>query len=156
MSNIYAIASTAQAHTLVSSLTVDFSSGIQRPSNEVTIDTHPLLPAVYLNRRSPTAHHDMICYTTPGPAASQCKHSLTDPKGGDVAKQLAGTDILLWFYLGRDEDSNVPPKKYNNEIVQQKMNEDKLGFLSGAGCASPFALDFLILMKKLVKSIHTR
>ena len=149
LTDIYDIDSKAQAYPLVSSIPIDLSGGIEFPATEATATTHR--PAVQVNRNSPTAHFDMIL-----PPPVQAKHSLTDPSGTDIAPQLEGTDCLLWFYLGCDEDHSDPPKKYRSPMVLSKMREHKLGFLSGAGCVSPLALDFLILMKKHVKAITAR
>jgi hypothetical protein len=64
---------------------------------------------------------------------------------------VEGVERLLWFYIGRDEDDNRPPVEYQVDEVERAIVEGRLAFLSGAGCASPLVLDYLILMKKLVK-----
>lgn len=150
LKEIYAIDNTAQARDLVASIKVDLSQGICYPDlHAVTATMGGLSPAVHVNRNFPTAYHDFILPSVP-PTAAQCKHSLAAPAGTDIKPQLAGSDRLLWFYLGCDEDCTEPPKKYRIDDVQDKLDRHKLGFLSGAGCVGPFALDCLILMKKLI------
>jgi len=155
LSQIYEIATKAQAFTLVDSMKVNFSQGIKYPDHEVTTNQNIGL-AIYVNRNAPTSHHDIIMYSSPSPVAVQCKHSLQAPTANQLTQPLEGAQRLLWFYLGYDEDDSKPPKQFKGELIQSKIKAIELGFLSGAGCISGLNIDFLILMKKLVKTMQQK
>jgi len=83
-------------------------------------------------------------------AAAQCKNALADPNGGTIAKQLPkGENSLLWFYPGTPEDSEEPPRQFRTDIVVQALEDKRLGFLNGAGCAQSLAVDLVNVLKQL-------
>jgi len=154
LSDIYHIEKTAYASQLLSSLHVNFSQGIKYLDSEVSC-SDMIDPAIYVNGEVTTAHHDIIIWASSKNVAIQCKHSLSVPTAAKVKKQLNGTEHLLWFSLGTNED--LPnPLKFKDKRVCKAIKGYKVVFLSGAGCVGPFNFDLCVLMKKLQATLLDR
>ncbi len=149
LQHIYKLGPKVQGRQLVLSISVDLSKGVLHPHQEATLQ-NSTANVVCVNRNCPTARHDAILDSDPGCTVLQLKHSLTATPAQDVKLQVEGVARLLWFHIGRDEDIVRPPKKHKVAEVQLAIQEGRLAFLSGTGCASPLMIDYLILMKKLV------
>ncbi len=91
---------------------------------------------VCINCNCPTAHHNTILDSDPDRTALQLKHFLTATPAQDVKLQVEGVVHLLWFHISRDKDIVYSPKKYKVAEVQLTIQEGRLAFLSGTGCAS--------------------
>jgi len=148
LTKIYKLSNSAQAYPLLTLFSVNLSEGVIVPEKEVTV-RDILSKAIYHNSQQ-NAHHDIILSANPNNIAIQCKYSFYDPGGDAISSQLVGCKYLLWFYLGCDEDSSDAPKNYKTEMVISALKENQLGFLNGAGCASPLSIDLLILLKEIV------
>ena len=153
LSKIYDLAPSAQAYALISSLKVDFTHGLKYPTNEAKVQSYlSNVPAVYVNRKRPTARHDILPFAMK-PTAIQCKNTLYLPEVNALKSQLKGKHCLLWLSPGLTEDHPNPPVAFQDRGLVGKI-EKKVGFLSGAGCVCPFTMDFLILMKSLLSQLH--
>jgi len=152
LSYMYDLAPNTHAAIVLSGIYVDFSYGLKYPLKEITV-TSKLEKCLYVNRCKLTAHHDMIAASSPLPTAIQCKNSMLAPRAEQLQSQM-GDHYLLWFAPGIDEDNKDAPVRYQSMLIQEGLRADKVGFLSGAGCVCPFTLDFLIVMKGLLKQRH--
>jgi len=148
LDQIYHLAPDAQAKYMLSQISINFSMGIKKQKNEVTVKTKKLYPAIYWNSNVQKAHHDIILPATPYNIAVQCKNSLTDPSGSTIARQL-DCDYLLWFYPGCHEDQTDPPRDYRTDLVIDAVKQKRIAFLSGAGCASLLYVDLIIQLKNI-------
>jgi len=146
LDQIYELDPYAQAKSVLSKISINFSEGIKELSTEVDVTSRKLSPAIYFNSKLDSAHHDIILPALPFNVAVQCKNSLTDPDGSTIAQQL-DCDYLLWFYPGCHEDQTDPPMNYRTEAVIQAVKEKRIGFLSGAGCASILSIDLIRQLK---------
>jgi hypothetical protein len=135
----------------LASILVDFSSGMDLPSQEAFVNSTNLPSAVIHNCNIQSAHHDIIL-----PSKIQglngdilvnipvsCKASFDLSSNKTIQNQLKTskqTDILVyllvWLYLGNEKRE----EKYQNNVV----------FLNGDGCCNGLALDMFILTKKLI------
>ena len=133
------------------SILVDFSSGINLPSQEAFVNSADLPCAVIHNCNIKTAHHDIILPSKiQGPNGDilvnipvSCKASFDLPGNKTIQNQLKISKqnddlvyLLVWLYLGNDN--------------REEKYQDKVVFLNGAGCCNGLALDMFILTKKLV------
>ncbi len=117
--------------------------------------TYTLVNAVTVNSNIHKARFDFALRTqSSGNVMGQAKSSLADPAASALVAQISRCRILLWFYPGRDEDNSNAPTNYRTGKVKEKIAMKQLVFLSGAGCVSPLALDFVILMKNLAAAVH--
>ncbi|KAI8895715.1 hypothetical protein BC833DRAFT_659886 [Globomyces pollinis-pini] len=134
----------------LASILVDFSSGIDLPSQEVFVNSSSLPSAVIHNCNIQSAHHDIIlpCKIQglkgdiPVNIPVSCKGSFNLCSNQTIQNQLRISkqhdelvSLLVWLYLGnekREED-------YQGNVL----------FLNGDGCCNGLALDMFILTKKL-------
>jgi hypothetical protein len=124
-SDMYKLSQQAQAWEAISPISVNFRQGVVRPAKEVDAKTRNLKDAVHLNCATHQARFDIVLRSQPAAVVVQAKNTLFEPTTAKIASQARGSHVLLWFYPGRDEDTD------------------------GAGCVSPLNMDFFILMKNL-------
>lgn len=138
--------SESPALNILNKYKVNFSRGISLPTREVFTNVADLGFAVVHNRNDHNAHHDIIlpARTNLGIVniAVQAKASFDLSERTTITKQLLVSPTsseqvqqLFWLYLG------------------QKRREEKFDsivFLDGSGCCNGLALDFFILVKKLM------
>jgi hypothetical protein len=128
---------------------IDFSEGIDHPTDEATVDSSTLKHAVSRNDKNKTAHHDMILYSNKGLIAVQAKASLRTPTPKAIKSQLKvhkGTDrqvdLLIWIFLGDLAATRLRRSNF----------EDKVVFLDGSGVCNGMSLD-LLRSSKMVQGI---
>jgi len=152
LSNIYDLAPKAHAAPVLSEIFVDLSQGLRYTKKEVTVKSK-LEKCLYVNRCNSIAHHDLIAASTPLRTAIQCKNSLLAPRAEQLRAQM-GDHPLLWFAPGINEDNEDAPVQYQSMLIQEGLRAHKVGFLSGAGCVCPFTMDFLLVLKGMLKQRH--
>jgi hypothetical protein len=156
LSEIYELDDGAQAKPILSKFMVNFCDGIIRQKKEILWNESSLLKAIYHNIEFQNAHHDIILAAKEYDGtkmvecniAVQCKNSLIKPKAGAISSQLT-CDYLLWFYPKCHADH--PPKNYTTNDVKKALQNKRLGFLSGCGCASILYVDLIRVLKKMAK-----
>jgi hypothetical protein len=132
---------------LLSEVSVDFSSGIHLPNQEVFVNSCNLPSALIHNKNIQKAHHDIILKGTTSTGIFNipvfCKASFGLSPDKTIQSQLkfsksnnTPVDLLVWLYLGNENRE----KQYQNNVV----------FINGDGCCNGLALDMLILTKKLI------
>jgi hypothetical protein len=135
----------------LSKIFVDFSSGLDLPTEEALANSTTFPTAVIHNRNIRSAHHDMIlpCQVqSPNGLMMRmnipvsCKASFDLSGGKTIQSQLKVSKqsdevvpLLIWLYLGKEKKE----EKYQDRVI----------FLSGDGCCNGLALDMFILTKKL-------
>jgi hypothetical protein len=153
-SDIYTLVPNVHASNIVSNVSVNLSKGIVHPVVEATTHSN-LAHAVTVNSNIHNARYNFTLPTqSSGNMMGQAKNLLIGPIAAALIAQIRHSRILLWFYPSHDEDDSHAPTNYRFSLVKEKMARHELVFLSGAGCVSPLALDFVILMKNLATAVH--
>jgi hypothetical protein len=150
LSSIIDIDPKAQAYKIIQKFQVNFSEGLILVNTEVSCKSK-FRKAVLLNSKHHQAHYDFIICSQPFNIACQCKSAINDPEGNIIAKQLDEEVTLLWFYPGMYEDKIEVPKFYKELTVVKAINENRIGFLNGAGFVQSLAIDLIRLLKTVYK-----
>jgi hypothetical protein len=136
---------------ILSSISVDFSLGLDLPGKEAFVNSTNLPPAVVHNCKIQSAHHDIILPAkVQGPNGDvrlnipvSCKASFDLSSDKTIQSQLKTSKqndepvhLLIWMYLGSEK--------------REENYQGKAVFLNGDGCCNGLALDMFALTKKLI------
>ncbi|KAI3660775.1 hypothetical protein MP638_001086 [Amoeboaphelidium occidentale] len=109
-----------------------------------------LVLAVYCNQTvNSTARFDSVIPMDKGFICIQNKNSVKKPSAAEIIKQLEvlpENSVLVWVYLGQNDLGTKEPV-FNNKVVKNAIKDNKLMFLSSAGCCSPVILSLLRNLK---------